>query len=126
GVVGWLVGTRAGHGFVGVGGAVTGLKPEPPRAARPERVNADAVANLTRVVRGVGLQVGDDLIARDMAFGIVAGVRTAGQIECPVRSHEGEAVPAATPGLGYRGALEDNVWQAGGPHPRGGATPPPG
>jgi hypothetical protein len=68
-----LVGTGADDHVVGVDRTVARVEPEWPWAARPDRVNAHAFTDLTRVMRGVGHEVGDDLIPTDVALRIVAG-----------------------------------------------------
>ena len=61
---------------------------------------------------GVALQVGDDLVARHEAVGVVAVVGAAGELHRPVRRHQAEAVPAPAPGLADATLLEDDVGDA--------------
>ena len=66
------------------------------------------------MARGIRLEVGNDLVSADMAFRIVANVWATWQVEGPIRSHQGEAVPSLPPRLSHRVTFQDDVVDADG------------
>ena len=75
-------------------------------------LHVHALAHRHRATVGVLLEVGDDLVAPHVAVRIIAGIGAAGQVEGPVRSHQREAVPALTPGLGDPRAFQHDMLDA--------------
>ena len=74
-----------------------------------DRGHLDALSDLTRRRGRVPLEVADDLVAREIAVGIVAVVRSARELHAPVRRHQAEAVPSVSPRLTDPSALEHHV-----------------
>ena len=54
----------------------------------------------------------DEVVAGEVAVGVVAVVGVAGQVDGPVGGDQAEAVPASAPGLRNPSALEDDVVDA--------------
>ena len=109
--MGLLERARAEHHEPGGHVALRGVRHEAGQGG-VELVDRDAFTDRGIESAGVGLQVGDDGVARHEAVGVVALVLPTGQPDGPVRGHQAEAVPAVAPRLAERVPLHDQVLDA--------------
>ncbi len=93
-----LVRTGAHHDGVCCDLAARGPEDEPVAVPRLERRDLDPLAHRCLEAGGVPLEVGDDLVAGQVAIGIAPVVREAREHRGPVGRDQAEAVPTAAPG----------------------------